>query len=1346
MSRRFKGVLLTTLNKVAGKYASRRPCWLINLYNASDGLNEVASLMSALQKGNVSKGFWNEQASEGAVLTVYAACRIEAGEEIRVCFKVKNPIEPAPKSPVKVFSSDDPSNVPGLDMEVRMSTILGLPMGTSDDPHPMYIRTPRFESLETYQTSPFPGDDNQVTINFKVNVPFLNLESCKTTLTVTGLTGSITSSSKAMVLHNDTSQSFERQGAWEMGTGTLFVNVTRSTAAGEAFTIKVALRNQFTYQDAQDVILSTSGVVVSATKATTPDHMRPAKVISHMCAYVALDQRDDCGQFDSRPMKIYDPEFLIADVQQESDWPGASNKLTIELVTNAKLSGEMMANISVSTLNDESSAPAPFIVGNEDNREGAFCGVSAASAENLFVLYSHENVRARFGKTHDRNAEHFVCVKVEYTYVNRTLAWSWINVTEKPAPGPCRAWPGLSFPQGFYINATSNQTVNCSVPANATGLAQVVDVNSSQFYVNHTTWRYYTGQQWAVFNPVPTDLLVANISNGKVTAMATGVVGELDLIGNITAGFVPAYRGQQSDLIFTAGTDKNIKISGDFLTPPVVALMGSAADIFRTGPHNSSHRTWKQNSPPQVNPWVVPKEKALVGSAKITDQSDDTALIFLQMRPDKDISLGVRTVFSFYVLNPVEAQPAQVFEISAMSQGPRISKTTMKGKAIFVVAPAFVERKAGQSSPFPCTINTITVTLITNMHLRGVDHATILIKNFDGAIVGATGTVVSILDASGGSEHGELFDNSAGVWEASEYGNLKLDLSSTKNMIAGRDYRFSFEIDNPQVKSDKMRPMGAMTGAGDAGTMKQAWTAPELTIDCQSSASSLFAVAPVTIGPVPMTENKMSLRMCGNTDPDDADPLFIYQPRFTKAYISQNNAFPCGSNTVSVTIETNVPLCAKDCKAQITISNLISAVVPDGDLQLQASTDTGHENDRDTFSAAPKGSPGFGRFSGHSLTLFLTCCLECNKEYRFSFVVTNQNCKRILPGDLPPNEYVSIETTNPDSNVAIPKITMNSTVNALPLGGTKQPNHVIQPKFTVKTIQQSSSAPCDKNTITATLATNVPMTAGTWITLSGITSSQTNSTRQLPITSTVRSSVSCLNSTGVWDEDAGTLEVQVAEASRYKVSVKASTAILPSSSKTSDAVFMSFYVSGAWTSEVLFFNGSLTGAGALGAEESASTELTGPPQKLRLRIDGNDDWAFWKIRATFGPSGAVDTVVGTDHPNGKFLNGSSALDNYVIDGDGANSKLEWDLDATQQVWGCAFSFELENPAKALSGVVPQVTSTICTDCSVMQNTMEGKVMVVSPLDFEPVKRPRTCLNKSSLFVLVVIVNQYTSLS
>lgn len=98
----------------------------ISLFNASDGLNGVPTLKSA-KDGGTSRGFWNQQSS--AVLTLYAACRIEAGSEIRICFKVKNPVEPSSRTTVRIFLSD--SNLEE-DMDVRALTNLGLTFGSPD--------------------------------------------------------------------------------------------------------------------------------------------------------------------------------------------------------------------------------------------------------------------------------------------------------------------------------------------------------------------------------------------------------------------------------------------------------------------------------------------------------------------------------------------------------------------------------------------------------------------------------------------------------------------------------------------------------------------------------------------------------------------------------------------------------------------------------------------------------------------------------------------------------------------------------------------------------------------------------------------------------------------------------------------------------------------------------------------------------------------------------------------------------------------------------------------------------------------------------------------------------------
>ena len=291
--------------------------------------------------------------------------------------------------------------------------------------------------------------------------------------------------------------------------------------------------------------------------------------------------------------------------------------------------------------------------------------------------------------------------------------------------------------------------------------------------------------------------------------------------------------------------------------------------------------------------------------------SSSTA-VFLQVKADQTLTLGQRIEFSFHVLNPVEAsQVAETFRISAQSGCANLAAQDMVGQVLLVSAPEITVSKAGQSHPFPCTTNTITVTLQSNMHLRGVDGASLLLRNLDGAIVGSTGEMVHVLDASGGSRHQTLFVGSAGLWQEDVQG-VNLTLASSKNIIAGLDYRFSFEIENPVVQAHgpalDSTLKGAFSAARPQGRVRSDWHAPQLYVEATSSARSLFNRHSAVTVQRTMQLAQTSLNLCGSTVVGDAAPLYVYRPRFTMAAISQSSAFPCAANILSVTIAVNVPL------------------------------------------------------------------------------------------------------------------------------------------------------------------------------------------------------------------------------------------------------------------------------------------------------------------------------------------------------------------------------------------------------------------------------------------------------
>jgi len=75
--------------------------------------------------------------------------------------------------------------------------------------------------------------------------------------------------------------------------------------------------------------------------------------------------------------------------------------------------------------------------------------------------------------------------------------------------------------------------------------------------------------------------------------------------------------------------------------------------------------------------------------------------------------------------------------------------------------------------------------MIVNVHLRGVDAASFFLTSFHGAYASDGDLVLS--DASGGNKHDAIF---SATWTQDSH---QVDMQVQKNVIAGREYSFSFE-------------------------------------------------------------------------------------------------------------------------------------------------------------------------------------------------------------------------------------------------------------------------------------------------------------------------------------------------------------------------------------------------------------------------------------------------------------------------------------------------------------------------------------------------------------------------
>jgi len=496
-----------------------------------------------------------------------------------------------------------------------------------------------------------------------------------------------------------------------------------------------------------------------------------------------------------------------------------------------------------------------------------------------------------------------------------------------------------------------------------------------------------------------------------------------------------------------------LKVTGDFIMPHGVPLEGNAADKF-----------------------TVTSEKGTV---------------VLTVSTDNDLVLGQDYALCFHVQNPtIESSSYAIsIESSSCSSIPRIimdqptAPLSVNGKKLSVTVH--------QSSPFPCSTNTLTLRFTSNFHIRA--QSVISVSGL-GSIT-TKGSTISLADASGGYDHSELFRRSedaatssaTAVWQNNI---LTLTVAKGHNLVAGQRYSVSIEVENPVcIKSGATIVFNPAVGSVVVGvgyTEKKASLSVKVTEPACVSTNPFTPSWSCPIQPVDLDVNTdmslfgaQTLGLCGSTEPD-AFPLYIYKPKLTVSTISQSSAFPCAQeNHISVTLKSNVPLCADSCNARLTISNLKGAVLPDGPVTLMPIDDN---LDHETFAAAEKGEKGRALWSSktETLTLFLTCCFECNRLYRFKFAVTNPSCHQLAP-------EIFIEGSNPMNLVAVEKTKMISSNQ----GDDSATLKIIKPSWTL-IWSESSQIACDSNTFSITLNSNIPVEKGLVVTISGLQDTATS--------------------------------------------------------------------------------------------------------------------------------------------------------------------------------------------------------------------------------------------------------------
>jgi len=483
---------------------------------------------------------------------------------------------------------------------------------------------------------------------------------------------------------------------------------------------------------------------------------------------------------------------------------------------------------------------------------------------------------------------------------------------------------------------------------------------------------------------------------------------------------------------------------------------------------------------------------------------------------------------------------------------------------MFVYKPTFMTKAIVHSKPYPGAVNKITVTISANTNLH--KGTRIAIHNVVGAI--ATSGDMTLIGAS--KSYFESLDGTAekGTWYDCQKAlilKVKTDLGCN-----GEKYVVSFEVQNPV---EPQLCAGVLVNASGINNNPCIDPNGPATVDIYQDNTAL----------VPQVWNGFLMDADTTSVPtdiygavgEDACPMTVWPAAFLIKDIGQDNEHPCGLNTITVTMSTNVPLYSsitypgrEPIKTDVIISRIQNAIQddtqPDGTKSIALASQTTVEQCSGTSAAVTLFSDLLGNASKASwssqlqakestLTVRMTsddCCVPgpTSKMYIFSFTVYNPS--------MPQNPIFPVSISA--SGIPIQVSAMRHDV------GNFSPMYVKNGALEIKTIQQSSHYPCVDNTVAVTLTLNVNLykRCKPMITLTGLSNvtlehsisivSNPNTTSNATYNTTVYDrSVTWAGSskvgTGTWHGDSSTgvltinatdVEVTAGEIMWFKFTIK----------------------------------------------------------------------------------------------------------------------------------------------------------------------------------------------------------------
>jgi len=522
----------------------------------------------------------------------------------------------------------------------------------------------------------------------------------------------------------------------------------------------------------------------------------------------------------------------------------------------------------------------------------------------------------------------------------------------------------------------------------------------------------------------------------------------------------------------------NVALTSPARAPDLETMVGepNSASYFKAGPSGDPGYGLWDNDAKVLKMWLVKEWK----STKTLGLSFDINNAPL---PQHAPNIMVQTT-GVTVLFPVNQSPCS--QAVCLMRTYDIPPPQGVGGPLEILRPMLLEAKIGQSSPYPCAVNTLTVTLRLNVGL--VPPGGFALPDAGeftaGSPVGISIVLAGLQGASSPNfrtwladgQNAECLDISGLASPCLEVAGP--DSSYLKKVGKWRNHtnRFDEETKTLELFVEKLTPRSRLVFSFQVTNNRTGQPSPNVTI----------ATTGVVIAPTLLEKDWITrLPNVYQARPGDAHPLLVYTPIFELKHIGQTTPYPGAHNQLLITLALNVDVRTTGCHyydaVYLELSGFKNGESWDGPLAYKDPVPrgaVGTVSSRPLLGARPVNMSNYqagqlywhGR-SGHKrYSSKVMQDVPAGKRFMLQLDVINVAT---------PQESPDIQILT--SGLVIPPQPMHRDMQTVladiyqPMASWAAPLKIIQPEFVLKHIGQTYPFPGKDNTIKVTMSFNVDL-------------------------------------------------------------------------------------------------------------------------------------------------------------------------------------------------------------------------------------------------------------------------------